>query len=944
MVPPGRHDHGKTTNHKDDLLTLADKLHQRLAEGAIDQPLCAKIRHALGNFNPRQVRSNINTAEFDKQGTTLWNTATRLQHNDTSDTANATKVLPLLRSFALLLLHTAHQASSRKSTTRPEATIRILRTSLKAAKSCIDSSELDLASEILQRAADYVDFLTGGDRRNEEESHNPIDTAAADLSAEYWTIRAALSWKQNRLDTAAVYLGKVNTRINKNGEVAEKVADLAYEIGKDLMKDKKHEEASRWLDKATEAIDTIEHDQLSQEALELRSAILADLVRNLLALKNAASLNRATDVLSYLDSDTSSGSRLGIHLLKFQTLEARQSKDPNEYNTVLRSMIQTTILSQQSFKTIMHHIQKLHSLSPTMAQQSLETLISTRLFEHGEMDMIEKATVMRTWSAVQAASDGSAAESLNKVLNDISSSISQVFSEEATHAAQTLLWKAIETVSEANQSEVAERWCRLSAHKLFTKAGESNKSILTRKTMINALSNNKPSYAREIFFQMPKSGQETPASQYLLYRVALREGDNEIMQDCLSKLVQAKDKDTLYLYACVQEAQNQGSREQAISALQHVLEKFGCDVPSGVHLPALLRCTIQMMLLEAEQDTGKAVAAVSQCCQMFMAAATHFKKTEAEATSGESTDLELDWFAKSSYNLVLKHFDDLGPDLVLQLLDACVSFTNLSAQAADAETSNKLMKRALLCHYLSASITVVLARSDDNISSSEQYYLSVLKHCSAFVSKLSDTTGVISNQDTKQSQLLQYEIEALLKLHQWSDLDLVLQRCIDNPSTNNIDTFADLIISVHGVMIEEKADPKHQQMIPKVMQSIINQSWQKEKHNISKLAKWLRCVFRMTITSSPDTALRIVEQATSIADKTPLMESQRYPPEELEWLASTAFNTAVDRFCASDEDGCRVWAEAALNLAQKASGVGAGGLYTQMQGLWGRLRREGGMV
>ncbi|KAG8627159.1 hypothetical protein KVT40_004642 [Elsinoe batatas] len=944
MVPPVRHDHGKATSHKDHLLTLADKLHQRLTTGAIDQPLCANIRLALGNFNPRQVRGNINAAEFDKKGTTLWNAATRLQHNDTSETANATKVLPLLRSFALVLLHTAHQASSKKSTNRPEAIIRILRTSLKAGKSCIDSSELNLASEILQRAADYVDFLTGGDRRKEEDSHTPIDTAAADLSAEYWTLRAALSWKQSRLDTAAVYLGKVNTRLNKNGDVAEKVADLAYEIGKDLLKDKKHEAASQWLDKATEAIDTIEHDQLSQEALELRAAILAELVRNLLALKTAASLSRATDVLSYLDSDTASGSRLGIHLLKFQTLEARQSKDPNEYNNVLRSMIQTTILSQQNFKIIMYHIQKLHSLSPMMAQQSLETLMSTRLYEHGEMDMIEKATVMRTWSAVQSASDESSAEALHRVLEDVSSSVRDVFGEEATHAAQTLLWKAIETASAANHFEDAERWCRLSAHKVFTKAGESNKSKLARKTMINALANNKPSYAREVFFQMPKSGQETPASQYLLYRVALREDDNGVMQDCLSRLVQAKDGDAIYLYACVQEAQNQGSRMQAISALQHVLEKLGCNVPSGVHLPALLRCTIQMMLSEAEQDTEKAVAAVSQCCQMFMAAVTHFNKTEAETATGESTDLELEWFAKSSYNIALKHFDDLEPDLVLQLLDSCVSFTTRFAQAADADTSKKILKRVLLCHYLSASITVVLARSDDNISSSEQYYLSLLKHCSAFVSKLSGSTSLIPNQDTKQSQLLHYEIEALLKLHQWSNLDVVLQRCIDSPSTNNIDTFADLIISVHGVMLEEKADPKHQQMIPKVMQSIISQSWQKEKHNIPKLAKWLRCVFRMTIASAPDTALRIVEQATSIADKTPLMESHRYPPEELEWLASTAFNTAVDRFCVSDEDGCRVWAEAALNLAHKASGVGATGLYMQMQGLWGRLRREGGMV
>ncbi len=44
-------------------------------------------------------------------------------------------------------------------------------------------------------------------------------------------------------------------------------------------------------------------------------------------------------------------------------------------------------------------------------------------------------------------------------------------------------------------------------------------------------------------------------------------------------------------------------------------------------------------------------------------------------------------------------------------------------------------------------------------------------------------------------------------------------------------------------------------------------------------------------------------------------DSSVYPPEELEWLATTAFNRAVDFYCASDDDGCKRWAEKALTLA-----------------------------
>ena len=40
-----------------------------------------------------------------------------------------------------------------------------------------------------------------------------------------------------------------------------------------------------------------------------------------------------------------------------------------------------------------------------------------------------------------------------------------------------------------------------------------------------------------------------------------------------------------------------------------------------------------------------------------------------------------------------------------------------------------------------------------------------------------------------------------------------------------------------------------------------------------------------------------------------------YPREELEWLATTTFNRAVDYYCASDDGACTRWAEKALSIA-----------------------------
>jgi len=56
---------------------------------------------------------------------------------------------------------------------------------------------------------------------------------------------------------------------------------------------------------------------------------------------------------------------------------------------------------------------------------------------------------------------------------------------------------------------------------------------------------------------------------------------------------------------------------------------------------------------------------------------------------------------------------------------------------------------------------------------------------------------------------------------------------------------------------------------------------------------------------------------------TPQQQDNPYPAEELEWLATTSFNRAVDFYCASDDTRCKTWAEKALTLAAAAEDGGA---------------------
>lgn len=101
------------------------------------------------------------------------------------------------------------------------------------------------------------------------------------------------------------------------------------------------------------------------------------------------------------------------------------------------------------------------------------------------------------------------------------------------------------------------------------------------------------------------------------------------------------------------------------------------------------------------------------------------------------------------------------------------------------------------------------------------------------------------------------------------------------------------------------------------MTKIINHTWRSgSKKDTAKLSRWVRCVFQMSLNSDPGVSLQCIEQAISVAKKARgSSELERYPTDELEWLATTSFNHAIDLYCAGDEAGCRQWAERALNLA-----------------------------
>ena len=118
--------------------------------------------------------------------------------------------------------------------------------------------------------------------------------------------------------------------------------------------------------------------------------------------------------------------------------------------------------------------------SSVYASKALDDLLQHRLMREENEQWIEKAIVIRVWLSTSGPSIGDSLQQLQQVFDAVLQDGGFSLSAPATHAAQTLIWKRIEETTTQEQHNMAETWCRLCLHPLFTKAGAQNKGKITR--------------------------------------------------------------------------------------------------------------------------------------------------------------------------------------------------------------------------------------------------------------------------------------------------------------------------------------------------------------------------------------------------------------------------------------------------------------------------------
>ena len=244
---------------------------------------------------------------------------------------------------------------------------------------------------------------------------------------------------------------------------------------------------------------------------------------------------------------------------------------------------------------------------------------------------------------------------------------------------------------------------------------------------------------------------------------------------------------------------------------------------------------------------------------------------------------------------------------------------------------------------------------------------------------------------SKHFQIVKLELEAVLKLERWDELDDLFDQCWKYKSPDHYETLADLVLVIHSCIVQAGVDGKYQKSEPNeplnldaqltdveevlsVLHKIVNLTSRQTGTDLTKLSRWLRCLFNLSLTYDESTSLKCIEQVVKIATKqqgvSPFLlystarpivkpyqdrsvvtasflntppptsdpikdehdaeltdevtkEADRYPQTELEWLATTTFNHGVDYYVQGDENTCKKWAEHAFILAQWLDDNGA---------------------
>ncbi|KAL8960327.1 MAG: hypothetical protein Q9193_002951 [Seirophora villosa] len=779
--------------------------------------------------------------------------------------------------------------------------------------------ELPALADSIRRSIESVENIPTSAVANKSRDLDERGTTIWNLTSKYKedaTLAVALA-----LDLADIWWKQLNEEQSALDAAArEQLADTLFEISRDQARKQLYKSALQWLKRAYDIL--IAHDQgdLSSDASALKRSIMHCQVYALLKERCEENYSKAWNIIHNLENEAENA--VAISLLKLSVLTG----DPTaaqEYYNVLVQVVRQIHLSDVNVRTILHHVHALKQRNAALAHNVLVLFVAERLLVMNEIAWVEKTVVTLVWNCTTSTDLGNMTGQLEELLTDVVARSSSVFGASSTHAAQVLIVRHVEVAYGQGDYEQADSWCRLALHSIFSNSGESNIGKLQRfppHQEEKSLTHPNGRIESECFVRWASQTSRNVGTFATGCQTQLETNPTE----CLDAIGKAAQKDSTLLYACVLEAQRNGNRHQVIHALSRVHKRSTFGTTPGLHLPTLLRLIARLLVEELDNQQPQDQNCIDELCKVLDGAA-------AAAKAEVFPMVELDWFARNSYNLALRLCTLWKAESTLQIVRACSAFIDLYPPDTDPEQASDRSLRRLFCHFLGCCLLIFLARAEDRIQEQLQYYSELRSTVTRFrmhlqmqLSRLEG--GARTDLLRKHACLVAFDFEAAARLGSWASLGDLIEEAETYQDPKVFNVMADIVLSC-GAPTE---------IAIATLQQIVNKVWQPESEDVDRLARWIRCLLSLALSSNVELAENIVDQVISIAmnakevgfndigdqhisnarELTPTKQKpSHYPAEELEWIATTTFNRAIDFYCASQDEACRSWAGKAISLA-----------------------------
>lgn len=238
------------------------------------------------------------------------------------------------------------------------------------------------------------------------------------------------------MDLAEIWFGKLSLEKRVlEAAVAEQLADVLFEIGRDQARKQLDKSALQWLDKGYDVLACQPPEELGSDASQVRSCIMHNTVRVLLKEHGEGNISRAWSIIHELEGQTSD--TIVIWLLKLELFSIDQSAAQDYYEVLIR-VVRQIQLSEMNMATVLHHVHELQRQNARLAHTVLAALLSERLLALEESDWIEKTIITIVWNCTTSRDLDDATDSLEKLLDTVAAKTHSGLGTSATHAAQVV--------------------------------------------------------------------------------------------------------------------------------------------------------------------------------------------------------------------------------------------------------------------------------------------------------------------------------------------------------------------------------------------------------------------------------------------------------------------------------------------------------------------------